>query len=359
MTASQPARMDLPGQVVLVLRGGGALGAFQLGVFQAMDEAGIRPDWVVGTSIGAINAALIAGNPPAQRYEKLSAFWRRVTERTRFDTGPLLPGWNRTLAELMIIGGGIAGFFQPNPASWLGPMVRLGVDRASYYRIAPLRDCIADRSRAAERGPPAPDRQRGQCVLGHDALFRFPRYATGARAHHELRRAAARVPGDQDRRRAVLGRRRVFEHAGRGRARRQPRRSSIIFGPDVEPGRPRLEHLAGVGAAEGHPVREPHRQPHRAPAANSPVAPRDPRAGPARAGSRTRVAGRAPARRVGMRNHDASDRSRRRDSPTTISSRTSISRRPASRPAGRPATRPHNGPSRRVRGRHRRTRRKG
>ena len=141
MTASQPARMDLPGQVVLVL-GGGALGAFQLGVFQAMDEAGIRPDWVVGTSIGAINAALIAGNPPAQRYEKLSAFWRRVTERTRFDTGPLLPGWNRTLAELMIIGGGIAGFFQPNPASWLGPMVRLGVDRASYYRIAPLRDTL-------------------------------------------------------------------------------------------------------------------------------------------------------------------------------------------------------------------------
>ncbi|WP_438895024.1 patatin-like phospholipase family protein, partial [Bacillus cereus group sp. BC26] len=84
-----------------VLQGGGALGAFQLGVFQAMDEAGIRPDWVVGTSIGAINAALIAGNPPAQRYEKLSAFWRRVTERTRVDTAPLLPGWNRTLAELM------------------------------------------------------------------------------------------------------------------------------------------------------------------------------------------------------------------------------------------------------------------
>lgn len=48
MTASQPARMDLPGQVVLVLQGGGALGAFQLGVFQAMDEAGIRPDWEIG-----------------------------------------------------------------------------------------------------------------------------------------------------------------------------------------------------------------------------------------------------------------------------------------------------------------------
>ncbi|MBR8068381.1 patatin-like phospholipase family protein [Burkholderia cenocepacia] len=143
MTASQPARMDLPGQVVLVLQGGGALGAFQLGVFQAMDEAGIRPDWVVGTSIGAINAALIAGNPPERRYDQLSAFWHRVTERTRFDVPPLLPAWDRALAELMIISGGITGFFQPNPASWLGPMVRLGVDRASYYRIAPLRDTLA------------------------------------------------------------------------------------------------------------------------------------------------------------------------------------------------------------------------
>ena len=143
MTASQPARMDLPGQVVLVLQGGGALGAYQLGVFQAMDEAGIRPDWVVGTSIGAINAALIAGNPPERRYEKMLTFWQRVTERTRFDVPALLPGWDKMLAELTIIGGGIAGFFQPNPASWLGPMVRLGVDRASYYRIAPLRDTLA------------------------------------------------------------------------------------------------------------------------------------------------------------------------------------------------------------------------
>ena len=54
----------LPGQVVLVLQGGGALGAYQAGVYQALHEAGIEPDWVIGTSIGAINAALIAGNAP-------------------------------------------------------------------------------------------------------------------------------------------------------------------------------------------------------------------------------------------------------------------------------------------------------
>ncbi|KWK75152.1 patatin [Burkholderia ubonensis] len=142
MFVSQPERMELPGQVVLVLQGGGALGAYQLGVFQAMSESGIEPDWVIGTSIGAINAALIVGNPPEHRYRRLAAFWRRVTERTEL-AGPVsLPGWDRLFAEMMIIGGGITGFFEPNPASWLGPMARLGVDRASYYRIAPLRDTL-------------------------------------------------------------------------------------------------------------------------------------------------------------------------------------------------------------------------
>ena len=63
------------GQVVLVLQGGGALGAYQVGVYQAMHEAGIEPDWVIGTSIGAINAALIAGNAPADRMDKLREFW--------------------------------------------------------------------------------------------------------------------------------------------------------------------------------------------------------------------------------------------------------------------------------------------
>ncbi|WP_029226136.1 patatin-like phospholipase family protein [Burkholderia ubonensis] len=142
MFVSQPERMELPEQVVLVLQGGGALGAYQLGVFQAMSDSGIEPDWVIGTSIGAINAALIVGNPPEHRYRRLAAFWRRVSERTDLAGPVALPGWDRLFAEMMIIGGGITGFFEPNPASWLGPMARLGVDRASYYRIAPLRDTL-------------------------------------------------------------------------------------------------------------------------------------------------------------------------------------------------------------------------
>ncbi len=76
-TGNGKTKVALPGQVVLVLQGGGALGAYQVGVYQALHEAGIEPDWVIGTSIGAINAALIAGNAPAERLDRLREFWSR------------------------------------------------------------------------------------------------------------------------------------------------------------------------------------------------------------------------------------------------------------------------------------------
>src|SRR5580658_6431780 len=65
--------------IALLLQGGGALGAYQAGVYEALSEAQIYPDWVAGISIGAINSALIAGNPPEARLEKLRAFWERVS----------------------------------------------------------------------------------------------------------------------------------------------------------------------------------------------------------------------------------------------------------------------------------------
>ena len=65
--------------VVLVLQGGGALGAYQAGGFGGMAEAGYAPDWITGVSIGAINGALIAGNPPERRIERLRAFWARAS----------------------------------------------------------------------------------------------------------------------------------------------------------------------------------------------------------------------------------------------------------------------------------------
>src|SRR5271163_3088910 len=67
------------GQIVLVLQGGGALGAYQAGVYEALHDAGVEPDWVIGTSIGAIHSAMIAGNEPAKRLEKIRTFWKRVT----------------------------------------------------------------------------------------------------------------------------------------------------------------------------------------------------------------------------------------------------------------------------------------
>jgi NTE family protein len=84
---------NLPGQVVLVLQGGGALGSYQAGVYQALHEAGIEPDWIIGTSIGAINASLIAGNAPKDRLWKLKEFWKRMEQN---------PIWNflRCLSRL-------------------------------------------------------------------------------------------------------------------------------------------------------------------------------------------------------------------------------------------------------------------
>src|ERR1700681_3638919 len=65
--------------VALVLQGGGALGAYQAGVYEALAEAGIQPDWIASMSIGAINAAIIAGNPPNSRVDRLREFWAQVT----------------------------------------------------------------------------------------------------------------------------------------------------------------------------------------------------------------------------------------------------------------------------------------
>jgi len=66
-------------QIALLLQGGGALGSYQAGVYQALHEAGLEPDWVAGISIGAINCALIAGNPPERRVERLREFWETVS----------------------------------------------------------------------------------------------------------------------------------------------------------------------------------------------------------------------------------------------------------------------------------------
>lgn len=102
--------------VVLVLQGGGALGAYQAGVYEGMAEAGIAPDWVTGVSIGAINAALIAGNPPARRVARLREFWDRVSSGMHLIPSPWLDPVRSTFNRLnaaAIATFGVPGFFRP------------------------------------------------------------------------------------------------------------------------------------------------------------------------------------------------------------------------------------------------------
>jgi NTE family protein len=131
-------------QVVLVLQGGGALGAYQAGVYQALHEAGIEPNWVIGTSIGAINASLIAGNDPPDRMERLRGFWRRVEHGPFHQAMSSLPLVGGLAANWLTMVGGIGAFFQPNPMAFAGVHMPLGTEAAAYYSTAPLEATLGE-----------------------------------------------------------------------------------------------------------------------------------------------------------------------------------------------------------------------
>lgn len=129
-------------RIVLILQGASALGAYQAGAYQALHENGLAPDWIIGASIGAINAALIAGNPPATRVDRLAAFWQRgcVAEHppkaqrrssvwySAFDT----------------VFGGFPGFFAPRPFGSFAAGQKVDPEEASFYDAAPLTASLAE-----------------------------------------------------------------------------------------------------------------------------------------------------------------------------------------------------------------------
>jgi NTE family protein len=136
-------------QIALLLQGGGALGAYQGGVYQALAEARVEPDWVAGISIGGLNAALIAGNPPEHRVDRLREFWCGVTEGWSAAlanpggvlTGDLARTWLNGLSAGFTLMGGVPGFFAPRlPPPWLAPAGSL--EATSYYDTAPLRSTL-------------------------------------------------------------------------------------------------------------------------------------------------------------------------------------------------------------------------
>jgi NTE family protein len=138
-------------QIALLLQGGGALGAYQAGVYEALAEAELQPHWVAGISIGAINAAIIAGNAPEARVAKLRAFWERVTAPPWWGFG--LPASERLahgdfarelqlrLSAGLAVAAGASGFFAPRPfMPWLVPSGT--PESTSFYDTMPLKSTL-------------------------------------------------------------------------------------------------------------------------------------------------------------------------------------------------------------------------
>ncbi len=125
-------------KVALVLQGGGALGSYQAGVYEALASSPYLPDWVAGISIGAINAAIIVGNPPERRVENLRRFWREVTEPTAHwptdPSGPLAV-WHQKASAATSLLFGQPGFFAPRGiGDWFSPN-----SPTSYYDTRALK----------------------------------------------------------------------------------------------------------------------------------------------------------------------------------------------------------------------------
>src|SRR5262249_49563350 len=115
MRPTRPASYDK--KVGLVLQGGGALGSYQAGVYEALASSEYRPDWVAGVSIGAINAAIIAGNAPQHRVARLRSFWEEITAPTSLwpQTSGTLAAGQRWAGAMMAVAFGQPALFPPPP----------------------------------------------------------------------------------------------------------------------------------------------------------------------------------------------------------------------------------------------------
>jgi NTE family protein len=136
--AGHPA---VAGKVVLVMQGGGAQAAYEGGVYQALHEAGIEPDWVIGTSIGAINGSIIVGNQVASRLGRLREFWSRIESRPMWPSGPMFGNAANQITTLLT---GVPGFFSPSAAFLWGPEAAVGVEHAALYSVDPLRKLLPE-----------------------------------------------------------------------------------------------------------------------------------------------------------------------------------------------------------------------
>ncbi|MGQ3673548.1 patatin-like phospholipase family protein [Xanthobacter sp. TB0136] len=131
-------------RLALVFQGGGALGAYQAGVYEALAEAGAEPNWISGVSIGAINSAIIAGNPPELRVQRLREFWETISHG-KFamwtPEGDIFRQIRNQLSATMTVLRGQPGFFSPRiPGPLLQPAGASGA--TSFYDTSPLRETL-------------------------------------------------------------------------------------------------------------------------------------------------------------------------------------------------------------------------
>jgi NTE family protein len=138
---ARPASYDQ--KVALVLQGGGALGSYQGGVYEVLSQSQYPPDWVAGISIGAINAAIIAGNAPSDRVGRLRGFWERITEPSKqwpnLDLWPLSV-WQRRMSSFVTLLSGQPGFFSPRYLlEWCSSRPPL-----SFYDTGALKQTLLD-----------------------------------------------------------------------------------------------------------------------------------------------------------------------------------------------------------------------
>ena len=255
-------------RVALVLQGGGALGAYQAGVYQALAEANCDPNWIAGVSIGAINSALIAGNPPEKRLAALETFWNTVSGRKVWlhtPEGDIFRDWRNQTSAMMAMIFGQPGFFKPRGTNpWLSVA---GAESAlSYYDTAELKrtlESLVDFD-LLNNGKKRLSVGAVNVRTGNFIYFDTCKIFVGPE-HIMASGAAPGFAGDKDRRRTLLGWRHRLQYAATASARRGA--LGVLAG--VSGGslqRARLGATPNGGcsrASERHHLFQPHPPEHR------------------------------------------------------------------------------------------------
>ena len=296
---SAAAKRHLPFEcVALVLQGGGALGAYQAGVYEALAEAKINPDWVAGVSIGAINSAIIAGNEPAERVAKLRAFWQEITANPLLDWAAAVDAltpkgdlpralFNQLSATYALIAGAAGFFTLRQPAPWLHPNGAL--EATSFYETKHLKSTLErlvdfDRINAREMrfSVGAVNVRTGNFVY-------FDNETHTIRPEHVMASGslppgfpAVEIEGEFYWDGGLISNTPLQWVVEQG-----PRQDTLAFQVDLWSARGEVPgNLAEVvDAAEGNPVFEPHARQHR-PVQAAPARPKDAREPPLKAARR-------------------------------------------------------------------------